>query len=219
MISKMPFPTLLVIDMQQAFDDSSWGERNNPGAETRVRELLAGWRDVGAPVIHVRHDSASPSGLFRRGTRAFEFKPEARPLPGEVVLDKRVNSAFIGTDLEERLRNAGADRVVVAGLTTDHCCSTTARMAGNLGFETWFIADATATHARAGFDAETMHQTGLASLDGEFARVMTTADAIQQLHQLVSSPQADPSRHGRFSVARLPRASPLALSFGDGLSR
>lgn len=184
----MPLPTLLVIDVQQAFEDSSWGERNNPDAEERVGELLVSWREVGAPVVHVRHESASPTGLFRRGSAAFEFKPEARPLPGETVIEKRVNSAFIGTDLEERLRSAGADRVVVAGLTTDHCCSTTARMAGNLGFETWFVADATATHARAGFDAETMHRTALASLDGEFARVMSTADAIRGLHALVAAP-------------------------------
>jgi nicotinamidase-related amidase len=184
----MVLPTLLVIDVQQAFEDPSWGERNNPDAETRVGELLATWRAVGAPVVHVRHESSSPAGLFRRGTPAFEFKPVARPLPGEAVVDKQVNSAFIGTDLEERLRVAEVDRVVVVGLTTDHCCSTTARMAGNLGFETWFIADATATHARDGFDAETMHRTALASLDGEFAHVMTTADAIQRLHALVASP-------------------------------
>ena len=188
MVNGMPLPTLLVIDVQQAFDDSSWGQRNNLEAETRVRDLLAVWREVGASVVHVRHESASPSGLFRRDTPAFEFKPEARPLPGEMVVVKRVNSAFIGTDLEERLRDAGADHLVVVGLTTDHCCSTTARMASNLGFETWFVSDATATHARAGFDAETMHQTALASLDGEFARVMTTAEVIEQLRQLASSP-------------------------------
>ncbi|WP_202879783.1 cysteine hydrolase family protein [Ornithinimicrobium pratense] len=184
----MPLRTLLVIDVQQAFDDSAWGERNNPDAETHVGELLAVWRELGAPVVHVRHESASPAGLFRRGTTAFEFKPEARPFPGEVVLDKRVNSAFIGTDLHEHLRNTGADHVVIVGLTTDHCCSTTARMASNLGFETWFVSDATATHARAGFDAETMHRTALASLDGEFARVVTTAEAITRLHALARRP-------------------------------
>jgi nicotinamidase-related amidase len=182
----MRLPTLLVIDVQRAFDDPAWEERNNPDAEQHVRGLLAAWRAAGAPVVHVRHESASPEGLFRRGTAAFEFKPEAEPLPGEPVVDKRVNSAFIGTDLEERLHAAGAETVVVAGLTTDHCCSTTARMAGNLGFETWFVADATATHARGDFDAETMHQTALASLDGEFARVMTAAEAIERLHQIAS---------------------------------
>lgn len=181
-------PTLLVIDVQQAFEDPSWGKRNNPDAETHVRELLSSWCELGAPLLHVRHESTSASGLFRRGTPAFEFKPEAFPLPGEVVIDKQVNSAFIGTDLEERLRNAGADAVVVIGLTTDHCCSTTARMAANLGFETWFVSDATATHGRADFDAEMMHQTALASLDGEFARIVTSAAAIEQLRQLASSP-------------------------------
>ena len=125
--------------------------------------------------------ATSPEGRFRRGTPAFEFKPEAEPLPGEPVVEKRTNSAFVNTGLEERLRAGGTEQVVVAGLTTDHCCSTTARMASDLGFETWFVADATATHAREGFDAETMHMTALASLDGEFAEIVTTADAIERL--------------------------------------
>jgi nicotinamidase-related amidase len=177
----MPLPTLLAIDVQRAFDDPGWAERNNPDAERRVSELLTAWREAGAPVVHVRHESDSPEGRFRRGTSAFEFKPEAEPLPGEPVIEKRTNNAFVNTGLEERLRAGGTEQVVVAGLTTDHCCSTTARMASDLGFETWFVADATATHAREGFDAETMHRTALASLDGEFAEIVTTADAIERL--------------------------------------
>ena len=177
----MPKPTLIVIDVQRAFDDPAWPERNNPGAEARVADLLAAWRGAGAPLVHVRHESAAPEGLFRRGTDAFEFKPEAAPLPGEPVVEKRVNSAFIGTDLERRLRDAGAETVVVAGLTTDHCCSTSARMAGNLGFETWFVADATATHARGEFDAETIHRTALASIDEEFCEVLDSAEATRRL--------------------------------------
>ena len=177
----MPPPTLLVIDVQRAFDDPGWAERNNPEAEKRLSELLAAWRDAGAPVVHVRHESDARDGRFHRGTPGFEFKPEAEPLPGERVVDKRTNSAFVNTGLEERLRANGAEQVVVAGLTTDHCCSTTARSASDRGFETWFVADATATHARPGFDAETMHRTALASLEGEFAQIMSTADAIERL--------------------------------------
>ena len=177
----MPPPTLVVIDVQRAFDDPGWAERNNPQAEKRVSELLAAWREAGAPVVHVRHESDSPDGRFHRGTPGFEFKPEAEPLPDEPVVDKRTNSAFVNTGLEERLRAGGTEQVVVAGLTTDHCCSTTARMASDLGFETWFVADATATHARSDFDADTIHRTALASLDGEFAEIVTTADAIERL--------------------------------------
>jgi nicotinamidase-related amidase len=177
----VPKPTLLLIDVQQAFDEGSWPERNNPDAEARIADLLAAWRGADAPVIHVRHESAEPDGLFRRGTPTFELKPDAAPLDGEPVVDKRTNNAFLGTGLEQRLRDAGVETVVVAGLTTDHCCSTTARMASELGFETLFVSDATATHARDEFDAETMHRTALASLSGEFCEIVDSAEAIRRL--------------------------------------
>jgi nicotinamidase-related amidase len=179
-------PTLIVIDVQRAFDEPGWGERNNPGAEAKVAEAIAGWRERDAPVIHVRHRSAEPGGTFVPGTPAFEFKPEAQPLEGEPVITKDVNSAFIGTDLEERLRSAGVSSVALVGLTTDHCCSTTARMAANLGFETWVLGDAMATFARRAPDggligAEEMHRTALASLHEEFAEVLDTDAALARL--------------------------------------
>jgi nicotinamidase-related amidase len=179
-------PTLVVIDVQRAFDDPAWGERNNPGAEAKVAEAISGWRERGAPVIHVRHRSAEPEGTFVPGTPAFEFKPEAQPLDGEPVITKDVNSAFIGTDLEKRLRIDGVAAVALVGLTTDHCCSTTARMAANLGFDTWVLGDAMATFARRSpdgelIDAETMHRTALASLHDEFAEVLDTEAAIARL--------------------------------------
>ena len=179
-------PTLIVIDVQRAFDDPVWGERNNPEAEAHIAEAIAGWRARGAPIIHVRHRSIDPEGIFVPGTPAFEFKPEAEPHDGEPVITKDVNSAFIGTDLEERLRNAEVETVALVGLTTDHCCSTTARMAANLGFQTWVLADAMATFPRRApdgemIDAAAIHRTALASLDDEFAEVMPTADAIARL--------------------------------------
>src|SRR5687767_6898461 len=150
----MPQPTLIVVDMQRAFDEPGWPERNNPTAEANVATALRGWRESGAPVIHIRHASAEPHGRFHEGTPGFEFKPEAEPLPDEPVLTKNHNSGFIGTDLEERLRAAGAETVAIVGMTTDHCVSTTARMAANLGFETWLLADAMATHERVAPDGE-----------------------------------------------------------------
>jgi len=176
----MPAPTLIVIDVQRAFGDASWGERNNPEAERNVARAIDAWRERGAPLIHVRHES---EGLFAPGSESAEFKPEALPLDDEPVLTKNVNSGFIGTDLEERLRAAGADTVAIVGLTTDHCVSTTVRMAANLGFETWLLEDATATYAREAPDgelipAETMHRTAIASLHEEFAEVLATDEAV-----------------------------------------
>jgi nicotinamidase-related amidase len=183
-------PTLLVIDVQKAFDLADWGPRNNPDAEERIADLLEQWRSRDAPVIHVRHRSASAEGRFRGAELA--FKPEAVPRAEELVIEKCVNSAFIGTDLERHLRARGVRDLVIAGLTTDHCCSTTARMAANLGFSTTVVADAMATFARKDpsgipIDAETMHRTALASLMDEFAAVVTSAEAIDLLESLCGS--------------------------------
>lgn len=174
---------LVLIDVQQAFDDPAWGARNNPEAEANVARLLAAWRAAAAPVVHVRHKSTSGdggSGRFQTGTPAFDYKPEARPLPGEHEFVKSVNNAFVGTELESLLRRLGTDAVVMAGLTTDHCVSTTARMAADLGFRTTVVSDATATHDRGEFPADVMHRTALASLAGEFAAIVSTAEAVAQ---------------------------------------
>lgn len=186
MMSSVTAPTLVVIDVQHSFDDPSWGARNNPSAEANVARAIAAWREHGAPVIHVRHVNPGHGSLFSPGTPHVEFKPEAVPFDGEPVITKDVNSAFIGTDLEQRLRSAGADSVAIVGLTTDHCVSTTTRMAGNLGFETWLLEDATATFERTGIDgeplsADLMHRTALASLNEEFAEVITTDEAIARV--------------------------------------
>jgi nicotinamidase-related amidase len=174
---------LIVIDVQQGFLDPRWGRRNNPQAERNIAALLAAWREAGRPLFHVQHGSRSDQGAFYPGTPGHAFKPEAQPLPGEIVIPKDVNSAFIGTDLEARLRASNIDTVVLCGLTTDHCVSTTARMAGNLGFHTFLVEDACATHERTGpdgtwFSAEQMHATAVASLNGEFATVTSTAAVL-----------------------------------------
>ena len=175
---------LLVIDVQHAFDDPSWGRRNNPDAEANVARLLDGWRAAGGPVVHVRHRGEEDGGLFTPGAPGFEIRSEALPLPGEPLVTKTVNSAFIGTGLEELLRREGVHDVVICGLTTDHCVSTTARMAGNLGFGTVVVADAAATFERTGPDgrrwsADDLHDAALASIHREFADVVPTDEALR----------------------------------------
>lgn len=175
---------LLVIDMQQGFDDPVWGRRNNPLLEERVSELLDVWRMTGRPVYHAKHMSTSPHSPLRPGQPGNELKATAVPRVDEPVIEKSVNSCFIGTPLEASLRRRGYHTLVMVGLTTNHCVSTTARMAGNLGFSTWLAGDATATFDRIGPDgvaytAEQIHAISLSDLHGEFATVVSTDQILE----------------------------------------
>lgn len=177
---------LLLIDVQQGMDDPKWGERNNPDAEQRMAALLTAWRHAAWPVIHVQHMSQVTGSPLRPDAPGNALKPETAPLPGEPVFRKTVNSAFIGTALEAHLRREGITSLVIAGLTTDHCVSTTARMAGNLGFDVVVVEDATATFERTGpdkirYSADQMHRAALASLHGEFALVESAHDVLARL--------------------------------------
>lgn len=177
---------LLVIDVQQGLDDPRLGARNNPDAEQRIAELLAAWRATGRPVIHVQHLSLEPQSTLREDAPGHDFKVEALPIAGEPVFRKHVNSAFIGTDLEAHLRAHAIEQLIVVGLTTDHCVSTTTRMAGNLGFTVTIVDDATATFERRGpdgthYSADLMHRVALASLQGEFATVRSAQDILAHL--------------------------------------
>jgi nicotinamidase-related amidase len=174
---------LLVIDVQKGLDGPRLGARNNPEAEQHIADLLAAWRATGRPVIHVQHMSLEPQSPLREGLPGNAIKAEAMPIAGEPLFRKNVNSAFIGTDLEEHLRANGIESLVMVGLTTDHCISSTARMAGNLGFNVTVVEDATATHERRGADgtrysADLMHGAALASLHGEFATVRSANDIL-----------------------------------------
>ncbi len=179
---------LIVIDVQRAFDEweAAGKQRNNPHAVARIADLLQAFRDRGLPIFHIRHEGTRPNSSFRPGATGYAVKDEARELAGEPVIVKRVNSAFIGTDLEARLRAAGIGTLVICGATTNHCVETTTRMAGNLGFDTRLVRDATWTFDRVGPDgdahsAEAIHAMTLANLNGEFARIVTAAEVIAAL--------------------------------------
>jgi len=183
-------PALVLVDIQKGFADINYwgGQRNNPGAESCASEILRLWRANQLPVFHIQHSSSNPLSPLHASNAGNGFNELVIPLQHEVVITKNVNSAFIGTDLQTRLEQAGITTLVVAGLTTDHCISTTVRMAGNLGFETFLVADATATFNKKGPDgknypAELIHETALASLNGEFATIITT-DFIKEAFKI-----------------------------------
>jgi nicotinamidase-related amidase len=187
-LTKTDSPALILIDIQKGFDNLAYwgGERNNPEAEENAARLLQRWREKALPVFHVQHCSPNPASLLNAANKGNEFKDMVTPLEGEPVIKKQVNSAFIGTDLKERLDSAGITQLVIVGLTTDHCVSTTTRMAGNFGYDTYLVADATATFNKTGvegqaYTSELIHETALASLNGEFATVVHTADILEKI--------------------------------------
>lgn len=180
-ISKSDRPALILIDIQKGFDNvEHWGgQRNNPNAENNAGKLLEFWRKNKLPIFHIQHCSLTQGSLLNETNVGNEFKDIVKPIEGEPIIKKNVNSAFIGTDLKEQLDNNKITKLVIVGLTTDHCVSTTTRMAGNYGFDTFIVSDATATFNKKGlegqnFSAELIHDTALASLNGEFATVITT---------------------------------------------
>ncbi|MBX9723269.1 MAG: cysteine hydrolase [Candidatus Obscuribacterales bacterium] len=177
---------LVLIDIQDGFDDPYWGKRNNAQAEANAARLLAAWRKSKRPVFHVQHLSLEDNSPLRADRVGSKLKDIVKPAEGEMLIGKHVNSAFIGTDLEARLRAAGIEELVLAGLTTDHCVSTSTRMAGNLGFTTYIVHDACATFDRVAPDgkkwtADEIHSSALASLHGEFATAISSDEAIRKL--------------------------------------
>jgi nicotinamidase-related amidase len=181
-------PALLVIDVQRAFDiwDASGERRNQPDAIERIADLLAAFRAKGAPIFHIRHLSDEPNSAFAPGGPGVAAQPQAEAQPGEPVIVKRVNSGFIGTDLEAQLRAANIQTLAICGATTNHCVETTTRMAGNLGFDACLVRDAAWTYDRVGPDgelhrAEDIHAMTLSNLHDEFARIVTATEVIAGL--------------------------------------
>jgi nicotinamidase-related amidase len=194
-LSKNDRPALVLIDIQKAFDDINYwgGSRNNPDAEKKSRRLLDYWRENNLPLFHIQHTSVSANGKFYINNTGHEFKDIVKPVAGESIIQKSVNSAFIGTNLKELLDEQGVQSIIIVGLTTDHCVSTTTRMAGNYGFNTYIVSDATATFAKVGihgehYDAEMMHLTALAHLNNEFATVIDTESLVLMLENKIASP-------------------------------
>jgi nicotinamidase-related amidase len=182
-ISLHPNTALILVDIQSGFDDPKWGPRNNPQAEQNARRLLLAWRAAKRPIFHVQHASQNPSSPLFPSKPGFPLHPLVSPQDGEPVIVKNVNSAFIGTNLEQQLQARGIRDLVICGLTTPHCVSTTTRMAGNLGFNVYVVADATAAFQLVApdgtpCDPEIVHRIALAELHGEFAQVVDVESCL-----------------------------------------
>lgn len=177
---------LVLIDVQQGFDDPVWGDRNNPGAESTIERLLEVFRSAGEPVFHVQHAAEERHSPLRPDRPGFAFKPCAEPVGDEPVFEKSTNGAFAGSELAAALHDRGVERPVFVGFTAEHCVSTTVREAENFGFDPVVVADATVSFDREGHDgrhypADRNNRLALAHLQGEFAEVLEADDVIATL--------------------------------------
>ncbi|MDH7447142.1 cysteine hydrolase family protein [Aquimarina sp. 2201CG14-23] len=184
-LTKKDNPALLLIDVQKGINRPGYygTERNNPEAEGNIEALLNKWRAEELPIFHVKHCSTNPDSPLAKGKPGNDFQDFIIPQTNEPVIEKNVNSAFIGTDLRTQLENRGINNVVIAGLTTEHCVSTSTRMASNYGFNTFLIEDGVAAFDKIGangqrYDAQMVHDIEIANLKDEFAKIVQTKDIL-----------------------------------------
>lgn len=179
-------PALLIIDMQRCMASAEAGPRNNPQAGAVIARLLAAWRAAAAPVVHVRHMSRTPGSLFWPGQSGVEFQPALAPLPQEMVFEKNVPDAFTHSGLERWLHVRGIGALLIVGVSSNNSVESTARSAGNLGFATWVAADGCFAFDKRDYAgtlrrADEVHAMAMANLDGEYATVVTSQQALAWL--------------------------------------
>lgn len=159
---------LIIIDVQQALAGPTYGKLNNPLAEENIVRLLASWRKKGLPVFHIQYISPRLASPFHRDAAGSKIKESVNPGPGETLIVKHFESAFMKTDLEERLRKANLENLIFVGFYTDQCVAATVKTANNLGFKVFVVMDGTATIGCRGYngkfyEAEDIHQMTLGS--------------------------------------------------------
>ncbi len=174
---------LMIIDVQYAIDDPSWGRRGQPEMEANIVQLLNHWRAKQQPIIHIRHDSVEPQSPYRPNQKGNDFKQEVSPLPDEIIIPKTTNSAFINTTLQDYLGEHHIQKLVIVGVLLENSVGATIRMAGNLGYDVLVPIDGVASTDRTDINgrvwsAEDVHALELALLSGEYATITDTKSLL-----------------------------------------
>jgi nicotinamidase-related amidase len=176
----------LVINAQKGLSFGTSSGRSNPKAEENVLKLLKAFRGANRLIVHIRHVSPHIGSVFHTESRGIEFIDGLGPIGNEVIVDKHKSSGFVDTSLLNMLTTKAVETIVIAGFTANDCLDATARQAGDLGFESIVVGDATATFDLQGPDgklhlAERVHALTLANLNAHVAKVITTADVLELL--------------------------------------
>ncbi len=179
---------LLLVDTQKGVNNTFYyggktGRRNNPKAELNIKSILGKWRESDRQVAFTKHDSREKNSPLKLNLETGQQLEGLSPGANDIVVEKDVNSGFIGTSLELDLRRAGVQRLVVVGFFTNVCVETTVRMSGNMGFDTYLVHDACAAmncigHDGTDYDPDIVHNMAIANLHGEFCTAIRTEDAL-----------------------------------------
>ena len=182
-------PVLIAIDVQKGFLDSAyWGKSNNSDCESNIKKLLDHWRENDWPIVLVRHDSENPVSPLSPNNSGNQLQ-DGVDGKHDLFITKNVNSAFYGTpSLQDWLQKTESTKLVICGITTNFCCETTTRMAGNLGYDVDFVIDATRAFDTIDLEgnvipAAEIYRVTAANLNGEFAEVVVTEDVLKRTKQ------------------------------------
>jgi len=171
--AKIAEASLVLIDLQNEYLAGPIAVAGAETAITNSAKLLSNARRAGSPVFHVAH-RGRPGGMFDRSAERGAIAASLAPLASEPVVEKELPNAFAGTDLRDRLSATGRKNIIVVGLMTHMCVSSTARAALDLGFRVTIDASACATRdlpdGRGGtIGAQIIHEVALAELSDRFA--------------------------------------------------
>lgn len=170
---------LIVIDVQnEYFEGGALPISYPPNSFLRIKEAIVEAQKAGVFTVFVQHTSLKENaGAFVRGSHLWEFHDEIKTIKPDLYIEKNHASAFVGTDLNYRLRTLGIDTVAIVGYMTQNCCDASARDASQLGFNVEFLSDANGTLAfknDAGeVSAEELHRSFLVAQAFGFSRVLS----------------------------------------------
>lgn len=178
---------LLVIDAQNEYFKGGALPITHPfGHLENVLRVMDAAQGAGVPIVVIQHTFTQPEKpFFRRGTSAWELRPEVASRPRDHWIEKHLPGSFTGTDLDLWLREHGVDTVTIAGYMSHMCCDTTARQAAHLGFGVEFLSDATGTlaveNSAGSVTAEELHRSILCTQQMMISEVLDTDHWLARL--------------------------------------
>ncbi|PKH25300.1 cysteine hydrolase [Enterobacterales bacterium CwR94] len=179
---------LIVVDIQNEYFEGKGfkGKMVIPDgmqALNNSKKLVEYAHAKGMPVFFVRHLGPKDSPLFADGSVYAEFHKDLQPTSKDTIITKATPSSFVGTDLDAQLKKRGIEKVIVTGLMTHMCISSTARDAVPLGYSVIIPEDATATRdlndwKNGVVDHNVLQRAALAGVADVFAEIRTTSDVM-----------------------------------------